>query len=161
MNQQLPNSRTIQLVSDNRSLLGRAAEEGTDSALLRGLNRAAQILAEGRLKRYAGNSFSPKTFTVGIGNIAFGGSGKTPAAIEVARNFLACGKRVAVVVKNLPQRRLAAPGSRRAVYDSNRIGDEALLVEIELSRLTNGAPGSAFRVLAAKNKVEAVRSLDS
>lgn len=153
----------VQIVCDKRPALSRAAEVGTSSAVLRTLNRLRWKLEAKRKEGYAGSAYSPKTFTIGVGNIAFGGSGKTPMAIKLGKLFLERGLNVAVVVKHMPQKRLVAVGSKRASFDSNRIGDEALLLELEFSRALaekDAAMNSIFKVMAAHNKVEAVRLLD-
>jgi len=68
-----------------------------------------------------------------IGNLAFGGRGKTPVAAMVARHLLARGERPAILSRGYARRR-AAPGAvivsdgTHVVADLDRAGDEPLML---------------------------------
>ncbi len=151
----------VTLVCDRRSHLGRAADIGTGIPALFWLNRIRWKIEERRKVRFERDAFTPMTFTIGVGNIAFGGSGKTPVTILLGKTLIESGRSVAAVVKHMPQRKYVKSDSRRAEFDSNKIGDEALLIELEYAKSVekSGIPGK-YKVIAAKNKVEAVRRLD-
>lgn len=71
--------------------------------------------------------------TVSVGNLAFGGRGKTPLVAMLARHFLARGERPAVLSRGYARRR-AEPGAvivsdgRHLLADLDRAGDEPLML---------------------------------
>jgi len=75
---------------------------------------------------------------VSVGNLAVGGSGKTPAALEVARRLQARGRRVALLSRGYGARRVdprvVADGSR-VLLGADEAGDEPLLLARRLPGL--------------------------
>ncbi|MCD6119452.1 tetraacyldisaccharide 4'-kinase [bacterium] len=156
----------VEVLRNYRSVDERIAEDVFSS----GSPRIAQKLlwkAGGRRRAgYARAPFKPSTLTIGVGNIAFGGRGKTPFAIGVAKHFLSAGKRVAIIHKYIGPRNQEQTECGYSIGSDplNLIGDESALVEYELWKhladLGNSKKDDCT-VVAARNKVGAVKELDS
>jgi len=79
----------------------------------------------------------PSPFVVSVGNIAFGGRGKTPTVAFIARLLLEMGERPAIVSRGYG-RRLVEDGvvvvsdGRRLLADVDRAGDEPLMLARDL-----------------------------
>jgi tetraacyldisaccharide 4'-kinase len=71
--------------------------------------------------------------TLSVGNLAFGGRGKTPLVAMLARHFLATGERPAILSRGYARRR-PQPGAvivsdgRHLLADLDRAGDEPLML---------------------------------
>lgn len=69
---------------------------------------------------------------ISVGNLAVGGSGKTPAALEVVRRLLLRGRRVALLSRGYGatrrDARVVSDGSRLLLADAGLAGDEPLLL---------------------------------
>jgi tetraacyldisaccharide 4'-kinase len=89
--------------------------------LYRGINRARRALYRAgvlKAKRL------PKP-VISVGNIAIGGSGKTPAVITIARALIAEGLEVAVLTRGYGR---SGEGGRVDSFDAARFGDEPLVI---------------------------------
>lgn len=70
---------------------------------------------------------------ISVGNLAMGGRGKTPVAIEVARILVAAGERPAVLSRGYKRRRredgvVIVSDGRHVLADIERSGDEPMLI---------------------------------
>ena len=79
----------------------------------------------------------PSPFVVSVGNIAFGGRGKTPTVAFIARLLLEMGERPAVISRGYGRRRVedgvvVVSDGRRLLADLDRAGDEPLMLAREL-----------------------------
>jgi len=80
---------------------------------------------------------APETFSVSVGNIAFGGRGKTPTVALVARTLRDMGERVAILSRGYG-RRIVEDGvvivsdGVHLLADLDRAGDEPLMLAREL-----------------------------
>ena len=77
------------------------------------------------------------TFVVSVGNIAFGGRGKTPAVAHVSRLLIDMGEKPAVLSRGYGRRRVedgvvVVSDGRRLLADLDRAGDEPLMLAKEL-----------------------------
>ncbi|HKO01851.1 MAG TPA: tetraacyldisaccharide 4'-kinase, partial [Thermoanaerobaculia bacterium] len=89
--------------------------------LYRGVNRARRALYRAgvlRAKRL------PKP-VISVGNIAIGGSGKTPAVIAIARALVDEGLEVAILTRGYGR---TGEGGRVDSFDAARFGDEPLVI---------------------------------
>ncbi len=77
----------------------------------------------------------PPVYSIGIGNLRYGGTGKTPLVLWIARRFLDQGRRVAVVTRGYRRKRrdpvIVEPGREATVQE---VGDEAYLLYTALDR---------------------------
>jgi tetraacyldisaccharide 4'-kinase len=79
----------------------------------------------------------PSSFVVSVGNIAFGGRGKTPTVAHIARLLVEMGERPAVLSRGYG-RRIVEDGvvvvsdGRRLLADVDRAGDEPLMLARDL-----------------------------
>ena len=86
----------------------------------------------------------PSPFVISIGNIAFGGRGKTPVTALIARMLVEAGERPAILSRGYG-RRINAPGvvvvsdGTHILADLDRAGDEPLM-------LARDVPGAAVLV---------------
>ncbi|GIX07194.1 MAG: tetraacyldisaccharide 4'-kinase [Candidatus Poribacteria bacterium] len=107
--------------------------------------------------------------TVGVGNLAVGGTGKTPCVIALARRALALGASVGIVLRGYRARvpRIREEGSRAfwyahlppgAIAPVDRVGDEALLIRSRLPEVLLGV-GHPKAAVAARLVREASPSL--
>ncbi len=90
---------------------------------------------------------------VSIGNLAVGGTGKTPLTIALAKECAARGKRIGIASSGYgrsSQQTITGDGKEFSSRNSDEIGDEMLLIAAELS-------DAMFAV--AKRKADAVESL--
>ncbi|MDQ6801268.1 MAG: tetraacyldisaccharide 4'-kinase [Acidobacteriota bacterium] len=90
--------------------------------IYRGINRARRAL-------YRAGILKPKRLPVpviSVGGIAAGGSGKTPAAIAIARALSDRGLRVAVLTRGYGR---AGEGGVVTALDPDRFGDEPVLIK--------------------------------
>ena len=76
-------------------------------------------------------------FVVSVGNIAFGGRGKTPTVAFIARLLIEMGERPAVISRGYGRRRVedgvvVVSDGRRLLADLDRAGDEPLMLAREL-----------------------------
>ena len=90
--------------------------------LYRGLNRARRALYRAGLLR-ARRLPQP---VISVGNIAAGGTGKTPAVITIASFLASRGYRVAVLTRGYGR---TGEGGRVETLDPNRYGDEPVLIK--------------------------------
>src|SRR5687767_5027213 len=79
----------------------------------------------------------PSSFVVSVGNIAFGGRGKTPTVAFIVRLLSEMGERPAVVSRGYGRRRVedgvvVVSDGRRLLADLDRAGDEPLMLAREL-----------------------------
>ncbi len=79
----------------------------------------------------------PSPFVVSVGNIAFGGRGKTPTVAHIARLLVDMGERPAVVSRGYGRGRVedgvvVVSDGRRLLADLDRAGDEPLMLAREL-----------------------------
>ena len=71
--------------------------------------------------------------TLSVGNLAFGGRGKTPLVAMLARHFLAKGERPAILSRGYARRRpdagaVIVSDGRHLLADLDRAGDEPLML---------------------------------
>jgi tetraacyldisaccharide 4'-kinase len=76
-------------------------------------------------------------FTVSVGNIAFGGRGKTPTVAFIVRLLIEMGERPAVISRGYGRRRVedgvvVVSDGRRLLADLDRSGDEPLMLARDL-----------------------------
>ena len=76
-------------------------------------------------------------FTVSVGNIAFGGRGKTPTVAHITRLLIEMGERPAVLSRGYGRRRVedgvvVVSDGRRLLADLDRAGDEPLMLARDL-----------------------------
>jgi tetraacyldisaccharide 4'-kinase len=78
---------------------------------------------------------------VSIGNLSFGGSGKTPLTIAIGRSLLAAGLRVAVLTRGYGRRGRRGGAVVDSASDPRLVGDEPLLLarSIPLADVVVGA----------------------
>src|SRR5688500_17475411 len=79
----------------------------------------------------------PSSLVVSVGNIAFGGRGKTPTVAFIARLLIEMGERPAVISRGYGRRRVEAgvvvvSDGRRLLADLDRAGDEPLMLARDL-----------------------------
>jgi tetraacyldisaccharide 4'-kinase len=86
---------------------------------------------------------------ISIGNIAAGGTGKTPAVIAVARHLAARGYRVAVLTRGYGR---SGGGGRVETLDAARFGDEPVLIK---KSVTNAD------VIVGSNRYESGHAIDT
>lgn len=84
-----------------------------------------------------GEITSEVVFTISVGNIAFGGRGKTPTVAHITRLLLEMGERPAVVSRGYGRRRVedgvvVVSDGRRLLADLDRAGDEPLMLARDL-----------------------------
>jgi tetraacyldisaccharide 4'-kinase len=89
--------------------------------LYRGVNRARRALYRGGLLKA---KRLPKP-VISVGNIAIGGSGKTPAVIAIARALVDEGLKVTVLTRGYGR---TGEGGRVDSFDAARFGDEPLVI---------------------------------
>ncbi len=90
--------------------------------LLRGVNRFRRFL-------YRAGVLKPKRLpkpVISIGNLTFGGAGKTPATIAIAHHLLKCGYRLAVLSRGYGR---SGTGGTVTSLDPERYGDEPVLIK--------------------------------
>ncbi len=79
--------------------------------------------------------FTPPLYTIGVGNLRIGGTGKTPLVEWLARRFLREGHSVAIVTRGFRRRgsglQVVPPQASVSVKD---VGDEAYLLYTRLDR---------------------------
>lgn len=95
--------------------------------IYRGLNRVRRALYRARL-------LSPRRLprpVISIGNIAAGGTGKTPAVIAIARYLTERGHRVAVLTRGYGR---GGPGGRVESLDPARYGDEPVVIKMNCEK---------------------------
>ena len=78
-----------------------------------------------------------KPFVVSVGNIAFGGRGKTPTVAFIAKLLIEIGERPAVISRGYGRRRVedgvvVVSDGRRLLADLDRAGDEPLMLARDL-----------------------------
>ena len=83
---------------------------------------------------------SNRATALSVGNLAFGGRGKTPLVAMLARHFLARGERPAILSRGYARRRpeagaVVVSDGRHLLADLDRAGDEPLM----LARAVPGA----------------------
>jgi tetraacyldisaccharide 4'-kinase len=83
------------------------------------------------------SNFASELFVISVGNIAFGGRGKTPTVAFLARLLIEMGERPAVVSRGYGRRRVedgvvVVSDGRRLLADLDRAGDEPLMLAREL-----------------------------
>lgn len=93
--------------------------------LYRGVNRVRRALYRAGILKA---KHLPKP-VISIGNIAIGGTGKTPAVIAIGRHLLDRGYRVCVLTRGYGR---AGGGGRVAELDAGRYGDEPVLIKKKL-----------------------------
>ena len=71
---------------------------------------------------------------VGVGNLSFGGSGKTPSVIAVAKYYLACGVKVGILSRGYG--RYASNDVLVKSHSWQEVGDEPLLIKNKLPEAT-------------------------
>ena len=84
-----------------------------------------------------GEISSEVVFIVSVGNIAFGGRGKTPTVAFIARLLIEMGERPAVISRGYGRRRVedgvvVVSDGRRLLADLDRAGDEPLMLARDL-----------------------------
>ncbi len=132
-----PEPRPGTQLLDIPELVYRGVTAARDACFRRGLLRAARVPAR----------------VLSVGNLAAGGTGKTPLVALVASRLMARGRRVAILTRGYGRSRrgLAALGPGEPEADWRRIGDEPAL----LRRALPAAPMviAADRVLAAREAI--------
>lgn len=78
-----------------------------------------------------------RPFVISVGNIAFGGRGKTPTVAFIARLLIEMGERPAVISRGYGRRRVedgvvVVSDGRRLLADLDRAGDEPLMLARDL-----------------------------
>ena len=71
---------------------------------------------------------SPRWFTVSVGNLSVGGTGKTPVVFHLAKHFLQRGKRVAILLRGYKRKSkgpLVVSDGREIFLSVEEAGDEA------------------------------------
>lgn len=94
-------------------------------------------------------SYKPHTFTISIGNITVGGTGKTPTVISLVNSLIASGKNPAVVTRGYGRKtdsRIIA-GSAVSVSET---GDEPMIIYNK----------TGAKVVCDKNRTDAVRDIE-
>ncbi|MSO50723.1 MAG: tetraacyldisaccharide 4'-kinase, partial [Acidobacteria bacterium] len=79
----------------------------------------------------------PSPFVISVGNIAFGGRGKTPTVAAIARLLLEMGERPAILSRGYGRRRtedgvVVVSDGRHLLADVDRAGDEPLMLARDL-----------------------------
>lgn len=114
--------------------------------LYRAINRARRALYRRRILR-------PKRLprpVISIGNIAAGGTGKTPAVIAVARHLERHGLRVAVLTRGYGRRDPSLSG-RVTELNADKFGDEPVLIKSSIKG----------DVIVGANRYENAREIDA
>jgi tetraacyldisaccharide 4'-kinase len=96
-------------------------------------------------------SFRPAAFTISVGNLTWGGTGKTSLVKELASFFIQRGLRVAIISRGYGRKSKGALLVRNTSDDWELYGDEAYL----LSRALPDA-----MVLVAENRIDALQLLN-
>jgi tetraacyldisaccharide 4'-kinase len=119
-------------------------------------SRLYAAVARGRRRWYARHPEARRRLdrpVVSVGNIAVGGSGKTPTAIHVARLLQSMGERPSVLTRGYARRRpsdgvTVVSDGARLLADLDRAGDEPLMIARQLG--TVPVLVSADRALAGR-----------
>ena len=99
------------------------------------MDNSRQIREEPALELSTGRDPSP--FVVSVGNIAFGGRGKTPTVAFIVRLLIEMGERPAVISRGYGRRRVedgvvVVSDGRHLLADLERAGDEPLMLARDL-----------------------------
>jgi tetraacyldisaccharide 4'-kinase len=98
---------------------------------------SSEAISKSAMKRHDAMKSPPSPFVVSVGNIAFGGRGKSPTVACIARLLLEMGERPAILSRGYG-RKIVDDGvvvvsdGRRLLADLDRAGDEPLMLARDL-----------------------------
>lgn len=95
------------------------------------------------------SSYKPQTFTVSVGNITAGGTGKTPTVISLVNSLVAAGKKPAVITRGYGRK----TDSRVVIDDSTPVsesGDEPMTIYKK----------TGVEVICDKNRTAAIKDIE-
>jgi tetraacyldisaccharide 4'-kinase len=137
----------------------RSTASGIDTAILTPVFKAYSAVSHARIKRIMNGATGLPVPVCSVGNIAFGGTAKTPTVEYVARVLASHGRRPGIVLRGWMGRLDRENAPAQVVSDGARIrlewrdcGDEASLLAESL--LDTGVP-----VAVGRNRIEACRLL--